>query len=293
MEPIRIARRAAATGERRRIVQDVTSERDLAVALSGVDAVVHLAARAHVLHESDPDPAKAFDTVNVGGAQALCTAARTAGVRRIVFLSSIGVNGAQTDGRPFDESDPASPVEPYAVSKWQAELLLQARAREFGLEVVVVRPPLVYGAEVKGNFLRLLRVADSALPLPLGAIRNRRSLIGVENLCELLVLCVASGAAAGQTFLAAEPDVHSTAELIRILRRQLGRPSRVFWAPARLVRTATRIVRAERQFDKLCGSLEVCADKARRELGWVPSVGFEEGIARTVQWYRRHRSAGR
>jgi nucleoside-diphosphate-sugar epimerase len=291
MECIRIVRRAAANVERRRIVQDVTNERDLAIALSGVDVVVHLAARAHVLHESHPDPARAFDEVNVGGTKALCAAAQTAGVRRIVFLSSIGVNGAQTGDRPFDESAPANPVEPYAVSKWEAERLLQARSRELDIEIVVVRPPLVYGAAVKGNFLRLLRLADSGVPLPLGAIRNRRSLIGVENLCELLMLCVASDAAAGQTFLAAEPGVHSTAQLMRLLRQQLGRPARVFWAPAGLVRGATRVVRAERQFDKLCGSLEVSADKARRELGWTPTVSFEEGIARTVQWYRGHRNA--
>ncbi|HEX7114307.1 MAG TPA: NAD-dependent epimerase/dehydratase family protein [Steroidobacter sp.] len=292
LRTIRVVRRNDGRGECRRVVPDVTSEGHLAIALEGVDVVVHLAARAHILRERrDADSSSAFQKINVDGTKALCMAAHRAGVRRIVFLSSIGVNGARTDGKPFDEQDPPRPVEPYAVSKWQAEQLLQAKARELDLEVVIVRPPLVYGPEVKGNFLRLLNLAASGVPLPLASITNRRNLIGVQNLCDLLRLCVESASAAGQLFLAAEQEAHSTPEIIRALCRGLGRPCRLFAVPEALVRGAARVMGVGSQFEKLCGSLEICPDKAYRDLGWRPRVSFDEEIGRTAEWYLRNRRA--
>jgi nucleoside-diphosphate-sugar epimerase len=157
------------------------------------------------------------------------------------------------------------------------------------LECVIVRPPLIYGPGVKGNLLRLLNLARSGIPLPLAAIANRRSLIGVQNLSDLLILCTQAAAAVGQTYLAAEPEPHSTADLIRALCRGLGRPDRLFAVPDGLLRGLVRLAGVQRQFDKLCGSLEVSSDKARSELGWMPRVSFDEEIGRTTKWYARLR----
>jgi UDP-glucose 4-epimerase len=201
------------------------------------------------------------------------------------------VNGARTDAKPFTEEDPPAPVEPYARSKWEAEQTLRRQAGETGVKTVVVRPPLIYGPGVKGNFLRLLRLASSGIPLPIGSIRNRRNFVGVQNLCDLLILCTENPRAAGQLYLAADPDVHSTADLFRALCNGLNRPCRLWPVPVALIKGIVRITGFEGQFNKLCGSLEVCSDKARNELGWTPSVPFEEEIARTTSWFLRHERA--
>ena len=284
---IRIVRREG-TGGNRRLVSELTNEGAVAGALQGADAVVHLAARAHVLRDDSPDAGAAFRRVNVDGTRALCLAARSSGVPRIVFVSSIGVNGSRTDGRPFVETDAPAPVELYARSKWEAEEMLRGQTAETGVETVVLRPALVYGPGVKGNFLRLLRLASSGLPLPLGSIRNRRNLVGVQNLCDLLILCTDNPRAAGQMYLAADPDVHSTADLIRALCRGLNRPCRLLPVPEAVVRGIARVTGFEDQFNKLCGSLEVCSDKARNELGWTPRARFDEEIARTTAWFLEH-----
>lgn len=285
-EVIRIVRRASNDSMSARVVADITDRRGLALALEGADVVVHLAARAHVIRDRVADPESEFRRVNVDGVAALCWAASNAGVRRLVFLSSIGVNGSVTGGKPFDEADPPRPVEPYAVSKWCAEQMLATMAPGLNLETVIVRPPLVYGVGVKGNFLRLLDLASSGLPLPLASIENRRSLIGVRNLCDLLLLCAEAEAAAGRTYVAAEPEVHSTPDLLRALARGLCRPCRLFKLPPTLLRTSMTVAGFRAEYQKLCASLEVCADRVRDELGWKPMFGFEEEIERTAQWYR-------
>ena len=203
------------------------------------------------------------------------------------------MNGSRTDGRPFVETDAPAPVELYARSKWEAEEMLRGQTAETGVETVVLRPPLVYGPGVKGNFLRLLRLASSGLPLPLGSIRNRRNLVGVQNLCDLLILCTDNPRAAGQMYLAADPDVHSTADLIRALCRGLNRPCRLLPVPEAVVRGIARVTGFEDQFNKLCGSLEVCSDKARNELGWTPRARFDEEIARTTAWFLGARASPR
>lgn len=288
----RLVRRAAGEGIDRRAIADLTDVAALAEALHGADVAIHLAARAHVMRETSADVDAAFRRVNVAGTTSLCAAAARSAVRRIVFVSSIGVNGASTEAKPFTEADMPNPTEPYARSKWEAELTLRECTRSAGLQWVVVRPPLIYGPGVKGNFLRLLDLARSGIPLPLASIANRRSLIGVRNLSDLLILCTESAAAVGQTYLAAEPETHSTAGLVRALCRNLGRPDRVFGMPQALLRALVRVTGVKSQFDKLCGSLEVCSDKARSELSWTPRVSFEEEIARTTAWYQRARLDG-
>jgi len=275
-----------------RIVPDLAAAEGLEALLEGADAVVHLAARAHVVHETEPDPDAAFERSNVVASERLASAAVRAGVRRFVFVSSIGVNGNATRGAPFTEADRPAPVEPYARSKLRAEQSLTTEASG-ALELVVVRPSIVYGAGVKGNFLRLMTMVDSGLPLPLAAVENRRSLIGVDNLAALLALCVEHSAAAGQLFLAAEPGVHSTPGLMRTIAAALQRPARVFHVPVAPMRMVARLGGAAASFDKLCGSLEVSAEKARRVLGWHPDVSFEEEMARTAAWFRGRQHAVR
>jgi nucleoside-diphosphate-sugar epimerase len=275
-----------------RFVPDVASAEGLETVLAGCDAIVHLAARAHVLKESEPDPEAEFERVNVGGTVRLAEAAVRAGLKRFVFVSSIGVNGSSSPGAPFTEADPPAPAEPYARSKLHAERALLTAAAG-SLEVVIVRPPMVYGPGVKGNFLRLMSLVDSGLPLPLGSVRNRRSVIGVENLAALLALCSEHHAAAGELFLAAEPEVHSTPGLLRAIAGGLGRPDRVFGFPFGPLRLAAQVGGVANVFEKLCGSLEVSASKAQRLLDWRPTVTFPDGIARTAGWYRERRHAAR
>ena len=223
----------------------------------GARALVHLAARAHVLRETEADPEAAFQRANVDATARLAEAAIRAGVRRFVFVSSIGVNGNQTRGVPFTESDEPAPVEPYARSKLAAERSLRSIGSKGDLEIVIVRPTLVYGPGVRGNFLRLLSLVDSGIPLPFASVRNRRSLIGVENLSELLALCAEKPAAAGELFLAAEAEVHSTPGLMRSIAQAMRRPSRLFGVPEKALRLSARLVGFQAQFDKTCGSLEV------------------------------------
>lgn len=272
------------------MITDLTDIAALADALHGTDVAIHLAARAHVMRETSSDIDAAFHRVNVDGTKSLCTAAARSAVQRIVFVSSIAVNGTSTDAKPFTEADTPNPTEPYARSKWRAELALRECSRSAGVQTVVVRPPLIYGPGAKGNFLRLLNLAHSGFPLPLASIANRRSLIGVRNLSDLLILCMESAAAVGQTYLAAEPEMHSTAGLVRALRRNLGRPDRIFGMPQAVLQPLVRVMGVESQFNKLCGSLEVCSNKARSDLSWTPRVSFEEEIARTAAWYLRARS---
>jgi len=287
----RIARRDG-PGVDRRVVPDLSSATALDGVLAGSEAIIHLAARAHVLHETERDPHAVFRAVNVDSTVRLAEASLRTGLRRFVFVSSIGVNGNSTSGSPFTESDAPAPSEPYAISKFEAERSLREYAAR-GLEVVVVRPPMVYGAGVKGNFLSLLSLVDSGLPLPLGSVSNRRSLVGVENLSELLVLCVESPAAAGELFLAADPGIHTTPGLLRAIAVAMKRPPRLFRFPVAPLRAAARLVGAGPSFEKLCGSLEVRATKARNLLGWDPAVSFEQGIARTVSWFKERARGAR
>jgi nucleoside-diphosphate-sugar epimerase len=270
-------------------VPSIGPETDWMDSLEGVEAVVHLAARAHVMREDAADPLDAFRQVNALGTLRLARAAAEAGVRRFVFLSSVKVNGDVTGDRPFTETDPADPGDPYASSKLEAEQGLAEIAGEGGMEIVVLRPPLVYGPGVKGNFLSLLQLCDRGLPLPLGGIANRRSLLSLDNLVDAIGLCLTHPAAAGGTYLLRDGEDLGTAELIRRLSAALGRPPRLFAVPTTLLKTLGRCLGRRAEMERLLGSLVVDDGKIRRELGWSPPCSLDQGFAATAVWFRECR----
>lgn len=256
--------------------------------LAHVDTVVHLAGRAHVLHDTAADPLGAYRAVNVAATARLARECAAARVPRLVFVSSIKVNGERSFGVPFTEGDPPEPTDPYGVSKLEAEQELRAIAGSTELEVVVVRPCLVYGPGVRGNLARLLRAIDRGLPLPFASVRNQRSMLGLANLCDLLARCATDPRAAGETFLAADGQDLSTPQLIRWLADGLGRPARLVAVPPSWLELAARLAGASAPYERLCGSLQVDSSKARRLLDWQPPVSPEDGLRETGAWYREH-----
>ena len=253
--------------------------------MKGIDVVVHLAGRAHVLHETEPDPAASFHRVNTMGTERVASQAAERGVRRFVFISSVGVHGRNSNGRPLQESFPPAPAEPYALSKWNAEKSLHRISAETGMEIVIVRPPLVYGPGVPGNFRSLLRAIRRGIPLPLGSARAPRSLVGVENLASLLRLCIESPAASGQTFLVSDGEDVSVADLCRRLAAAMNVPSRLFAFPSFAVSLAARFTGRTKTFDQLFRALTVDPSRARTILGWSPPLALADGIAATGQWF--------
>lgn len=252
-------------------------------ALRDVDVLIHLAARVHVMNEDAADPLAEFREVNLAGTEQLARDAVRCGVKRVVYVSSIKVNGEETIGGHFySESDVPAPQDPYGISKWEAEQALRKIAVETGLEVVIVRPPLVYGAGVKGNFAQMLRVIKSGIPLPLGAIRNRRDLIYSGNLVDALILCAIHPAAAGQVYLVSDGEAVSTPLLLRRLAGVLRVPSRVFSVPPSWLKFAGKMVGKSRQVERLLGSLQVDSGKIRRELNWKPPYSLQEGLEKTT-----------
>lgn len=254
--------------------------------LDGVDCVVHLAARVHVLNETSKEPSAAFRRTNVTGTARLARACVEAGVKRFVYLSSVGVHGARSFGRPLSESSPAAPHDDYSCSKLEAELALDEIGRGTSLEVVMLRPPLVYGPGAPGNFARLIRLVRTGVPLPLGAIDNRRSLLYLGNLVDAIALCLAHPAAANRTYLVADGEDVSTPELIRRLAALMGRHARLWPVPPGLLELAGKLVGKSAEVQRLLGSLAVDSGAIRRELGWQPPFTLEEGLAETVRWYR-------
>ncbi len=263
---------------------DIDSYTDWLSKLAGVDCVIHCAARAHVMHETVGDAVAAYEAVNVEGSRRLAEQAAAAGVQRLVYLSSIKVNGEQTAlGAPFSLSDRPAPEDAYGVSKWEAEQALWEISEKTGLEIVVVRPPLVYGPEVKGNLARLLKLVRLGLPLPFSAVQSMRSLIGLDNLVDLLIRCVDHPEAAGQTFLVSDGEDLSTPDLIRHIAAAMGRSARLFPVPVSLLRLAGSALGKRAEIDRLLGSLQIDSSHTRQVLGWTPPVSIEEGIRRMVQ----------
>jgi nucleoside-diphosphate-sugar epimerase len=253
--------------------------------LANVDVVVHLAARAHILNESAPDPLAEFRRVNVAATLKLAQAAAQVGVKRFVFLSSIGVNGVASTDSAFVESDAPHPTEPYAISKWEAEQGLVSICA--GMELVRIRPPLIVGPGVKGNLRRLLQLVDRGLPLPFGAIHNRRSFIALDDLCDLLRLCAVHERAANDLFLAADPEQISTTDLLRRIAHGLARRALLVPIPLSLLRVAARALRVQALMERMTSSLCVNADRARTILGWSPRTGIVRGIGEMAEAYRR------
>ncbi|RII27935.1 MAG: NAD-dependent dehydratase [Geobacter sp.] len=267
------------------VVQSLSDTTVYADALRGVDVVVHLAARVHVMNEDAADPLAEFRRVNVAGTENLTRQAAAAGVRRLVFLSSVKVNG---EGRvvPYTEDDPPAPEDPYGVSKLEAENVLRKVAADTGLEVVIIRPPLVYGPGVKANFRRLLETVRRGVPLPLACISNKRSLIGLGNLVDAVTLCATHPRATGQTYLVSDGEDVSTLELVRRIAAAFGRPARFFPVPLSLMSLAGTLTGKKAAVDRLAGSLTVDSSKIRRELGWQPPFTMEQGLLQTVTWFR-------
>jgi nucleoside-diphosphate-sugar epimerase len=263
-------------------VDEMSAQTDWSGAVAGVQVVVHLAARVHVMVDTAANALEAFRRVNVRGTLTLARQAAAAGVRRFVFISSIGVNGAETFQHPFTFEDSVAPHSPYAVSKYEAELGLQALAAETSMEVVIIRPPLVYGPNAPGNFGSLMRLRKRGVPLPLGAIHNQRSLVALDNLVDLIVVCTTHPAAANQTFLVSDGEDVSTTELLRRMGQALGRPTRLIPVPVSWLKLAAAMVGKTDVAQRLCGSLQVDIEKTRRLLGWKPPLTLDEGLRRAA-----------
>ena len=256
-------------------------------ALSGVACVVHLAARTHAMDASDEMALPLYRRTNVDGTRRLAECAARCGVKRIVFVSSIKVNGESTAARPFTERDVPRPQDAYGITKWEAERALLRIAAESGMEAVILRPPLVYGPGVKGNLLRLMRLIDRGIPLPLASIRNRRSLLYLGNLLEAIALCVRAERAAGSTYLVSDGEDVSTAELVMRLGTALHTPARMFRFPVSLLTLGARVLGKRDEMARLTGSLQVDSTQLRTELGWRPSANLAVGLDQTARWYRR------
>ena len=273
-----------------RVTGDLDPAADWSVALGGISAVVHCAARVHVMTDTASNPLAEFRRVNVQGTLNLARQAAAAGVRRFVFISSIGVNGAETFQKPFTYQDQAAPHSPYAVSKYEAELGLQALDAETGLDVVIIRPPLVYGPDAPGNFGSLIRWLKRGVPLPLGAIHNQRSLVALDNLVDLIVTCITHPAAANETFLVSDGEDVSTTELLRLMGQAIGHPARLIPVPASWLKLAASLVGKRDMAQRLCGSLQVDISKTRQLLGWSPPLTLNQGLKKTAEGYLREAS---
>lgn len=263
---------------------------DVSGALRGQDVVVHCAARVHVMKEQGHDPMAAFRAINVAGTLDLARQAVIAGVKRFVFLSTIGVNGNLTSSRPFTSLDNAKPHSLYSISKHDAELGLALLSKESGMEIVIIRPPLVHGFDAPGNFRSLMRWVHRGVPLPLGRLQNYRSLVGVDNLVDLIATCVCHRAAANQTFLVSDGEDISTTDLLVRVGVSLGVSTRLFFAPEFVLRGCAVAVGRRSAFEQLCGSLQVDMGDLLHRIGWVPPISLDEGIKRAAQGYLRETS---
>ena len=256
---------------------------DMAPLMSGHASLVHLAARVHVMNDAAHDPLAAFRAANVILAENLARQAAASGVKRFVFISSIKVNGEATlPGRPFTEQDAAAPQDAYSISKMEAEQGLRQIAAQTGMELVIVRPPLVYGPGVRANFAALMRAVERGVPLPLGSIDNRRSLVALDNLIDFIVTCIHHPAAAHQSFLVSDGEDLSTPELIRRMARAVGRPARLLPVPLWVLRAGALVLGKQDKLQRLCGNLQLDISKARGLLGWQPPVTVEEGLRRAL-----------
>ncbi len=254
-------------------------------ALTGVDAVIHLAARVHIMSDPSTDPLAEFRRVNVSGTMQLARESVKCGVKRFVFVSSIKVNGEETT-MPYTTNSSAIPVDAYGISKWEAEQELRKIEDETGLEVVVIRPTLVYGPGVKANFLNMMKIISRGIPLPLSSINNKRSLIYVGNLVDALAICATHPNAAGKTYLVSDGEDVSTPELIQRTAKALDVPARLFPVPVSLMKLLGKLTGKSGAVNRLTGSLTVDSSKIRQDLGWKPPYTMEEGLRETAEWFK-------
>jgi len=265
------------------VVGNLNAYTDWAEALANEQVVIHTAARAHIMKDEVPDPLAEYRKVNLEGTLNLARQAAQAGVKRFIFISSIKVNGEQTPlGKPFTPEDTPAPEDPYGISKYEAEQGLQQLAQETGMEVVIIRPPLVYGPGVKGNFASMVRLVEKGIPLPLGAIHNKRTLVALDNLVDLIITCIDHPAAANQVFLAGDGEDVSTTELLRGVAKAMGKPARLIPVPASILTMGATVLGKKAVAQRLLGSLQVDISKAREVLGWEPVVGVEAALETAV-----------
>lgn len=275
-----LMRRLAADGHQATAsTERLASSTDWSAQLHGIETVVHCAARVHVMREQAMDPVALYREINVEGTLRLAQQAATAGIKRFIFISTIKVNGEETlPGRPFTAEDAPHPQDAYGISKHEAEVGLREIARMTGLEVVILRPPLVYGPGVKGNFRALMKLTARGIPLPVGAIRNQRSLLALENLLDVIGLCLTHPSAANATFLVADAIDLSTPELIRILASSQNKPARLISIPSSWLLSAARLLGKGDAARRLLGSLQLDTGKTRAALGWAPRVSIEDTL---------------
>jgi nucleoside-diphosphate-sugar epimerase len=264
-------------------VGDINMNTDWQKPLIGVDFVIHTAARVHVMKESSGDSITEYRRVNVDGTINLARQAAAAGVRRFIFLSSVKVNGEQTiPGNPFTELEPPNPQGAYAISKYYAEQSLQELSVETGMEIVIIRPPLVYGPGVKANFAALIRAVKMGLPLPLGAVYNQRSLVALDNLVDFTIACINHPQAANQIFLVSDGKDLTTAELVNGISQAIGVQARLLNMPMWALQAGAFLLGKDDTLQRLCSNLQVDISKAHRLLGWIPPVSVEEGLRRAM-----------
>ena len=278
-----VRRAAGLTGTTVVEVGDLTAQTDWSLTLAGADAVIHLAARVHVMQETEIDPLPAFRAVNVNGTFNLARQAAAAGVKRFVFISSVKVNGESTpSGEAFTEADVPNPQDAYGQSKHEAEQCLRQVSADTGMEVVIIRPPLVYGPGVKANLAALMRVVQRGWPLPLGAVHNRRSLVAMDNLVDFIFTCITNPLAANQTFFVSDGQDLSTTDLVRGMARAAGVTARLMPVPVWALQAGASLLGKGDTIQRLCGNLQVDISKARSLLGWDPPVSVDEGLRRTM-----------
>jgi nucleoside-diphosphate-sugar epimerase len=263
-------------------VGNLEADTDWQFALRDTYVVVHLAARAHVMNDSKTNALNEFRKVNVAGTLNLAQQAIKNGVQRFIFISSIGVNGAETFSQPFTENSDPHPHSAYTQSKWEAEMALEELARTSEMEMVIIRPPLVYGAGAPGNFGTLLRVVSKGIPLPLGTIRNQRSFVALGNLVDLIVTCIDHPAAGNQTFMTEDGEDLSTTMLLKRIGNMMNKPARLFPFPSSLINLVASVLGKKATAQSLCGSLQIDISKARSMLEWIPPISVEEGLRQAV-----------
>ncbi len=267
-------------------IGDILPDTDWTHALTNVDTVVHLAARVHIMSDTAADQLTEFRFMNTAVTLNLARQAAAAGVRRFIFLSSVKVNGEFTlPDKPFTDSDAGVPDDPYGISKYEAEQGLKDISKQTGMEMVIIRPPLVYGDGVKGNFLSMMRWLHKGIPLPLGSIHNQRSFVALDNLIDLITVCIDHPAAANQTFLVSDGEDLSTTELLKRLGAALGRPARLLPVPQSLIETALNLLDKRAITQRLCGNLQIDISKTRDLLGWTPPVSVDAALRQTAQAY--------
>jgi nucleoside-diphosphate-sugar epimerase len=267
-------------------VTGLSPSTDWSQALAGVEVVVHAAARVHVMHEQAQDPLAEFRLANVEGTLQLARQALAAGVRRFIFISSIKVNGETTvPDQPFSADDQPAPQDPYGISKWEAELALRDLLSDSAMELVIIRPVLIYGPGVKANFLSLMRVVERGIPLPLARVSSRRSLLGLDNLLDLIHICMNHPAASNQTFLASDGQDVTLPELLRHIAGAMSKPCRLIPVPVGLMSITAKLLGRGATAQRLLSCLQVDIVKNKQLLQWSPPVRLEQSIRKTVKAY--------